>query len=334
MLLPRGCPMYGLSHGCRQLAKYRVAVEKLRFPSKRPKFGGYKMSTKLRKSFVGHPSAILFSRISGEGVFQQPLALTLKMTVGILSERSGNNSSSGRSSRHYSPDSRKKDGANVVHQQLASESRSRFGPTIFRTATVTSKALDSFSDFEANREPATSSNRIYALVSISKTQQRGTSEEVSLMKNILLMTLFMLATLAWAAAQQFDSAPERNSGQAASPSSEAPGATQTQPSTPDGANQAGGGQASNAPVTEGCLGGSAPNFTITDKTGTSYRLNMPPNADTSKLASHVGESVQVQGDVKGADKPGNASIDVQGIGRGTGNCPASGSKDTEPPPKQ
>ena len=72
MLLPRGCPMYGLSHGCRQLAKYRVAVEKLRFPSKRPKFGGYKMSTKLRKSFVGHPSAILFSRISGEGVFQQP----------------------------------------------------------------------------------------------------------------------------------------------------------------------------------------------------------------------------------------------------------------------
>jgi len=154
------------------------------------------------------------------------------------------------------------------------------------------------------------------------------------MKNILLMTLFMLATLDWAAAQQFDSAPERNSGQAASPSSEAPGATQTQPSTPGSANQAGGGQASNAPVTEGCLGGSAPNFTITDKTGTSYRLNMPPNADTSKLASHVGESVQVQGDVKDAGKPGNASIDVQGIGRGTGNCPASGSKDTQPPPKQ
>ena len=98
--------------------------------------------------------------------------------------------------------------------------RANLGPVSAQQSSVRrqlrSKALDSFSDFEANREPATSSNTIYALVSISKTQQRGTSEEVSLMKNILLMTLFMLATLAWAAAQQFDSAPERNSGQAAS----------------------------------------------------------------------------------------------------------------------
>jgi len=155
------------------------------------------------------------------------------------------------------------------------------------------------------------------------------------MKSILVVTLFMLATLAWAAAQQPGSAPERNSGQTTSPSSQAPGATQTQPSTPGSADQAGSrGQASNAPVTEGCLGGSAPNYTITDKTGTAYKLNMPPNADTSKLASHVGESVQVQGDVKDTGKPGNASIDVQAVGRGTGNCPASGSRDAQPPPKQ
>jgi hypothetical protein len=151
------------------------------------------------------------------------------------------------------------------------------------------------------------------------------------MKNTLVMTLFMLATLAWAAAQQPGSAPDRNSGQTASPSSQAPGATQTQPSSPGSADQ---GQTSNAPITEGCLGGNAPNYTITDKTGTAYKLNMPPNADTSKLASHVGESVKVQGDVKDAGKPDNASIDVKAIGPGTGNCPASGSKDTQPPPKQ
>jgi hypothetical protein len=30
------------------------------------------MSRKLRESFVGHPDAILFCRISREGVFQQP----------------------------------------------------------------------------------------------------------------------------------------------------------------------------------------------------------------------------------------------------------------------
>jgi hypothetical protein len=151
------------------------------------------------------------------------------------------------------------------------------------------------------------------------------------MKNVLVMTLFMLATLAWAAAQQPSSASNPNSGQTTSPSSQARGASQTQPSSPD---QAGRGQTSNAPVTEGCLGGSPPNYTVTDKTGNVYKLNMPPNADTSKLASHVGESVQVQGDVKDAGKQGNASIDVQAIGRGTGNCPASGSKDTQPPPKQ
>lgn len=149
-------------------------------------------------------------------------------------------------------------------------------------------------------------------------------------KSIFVITLSMLAMLAWAAAQQPGSAPQQNNGQTTSPGSQAPGTTQTQPSTPGGASQA--GSRSNAPVTEGCLGGSAPNFTIKDKSGTAYKLNMPPNADTSKLAAHVGESVQVQGDLKDTGTP-NASIDVQAIGRGTGTCPGSGSRDTQPQPK-
>jgi len=130
------------------------------------------------------------------------------------------------------------------------------------------------------------------------------------MKKILVITLFMLATLAWAAAQQPGNPPDRSGGQ--------PGSQ---------------GQAANAPVTEGCLGGSDPNFTITDKAGTTYKLNIPPSADTSKLGQHVGESVAVAGNVN-AGKAGNASIDVQGIGRGTGKCPASGSSGPQPPPKQ
>ena len=155
------------------------------------------------------------------------------------------------------------------------------------------------------------------------------------MKNMLVVTLFMLATLAWAAAQQPGSAPEGTSGQATSPSSQAPGAsqpqTQSQPSTQGNADQsAPQGQAPSAPVTEGCLGGSDPNYTITDKTGATYKLNMPANADASKLASHMGESVQVLGDVKDTGKAGMASIEVQGIGRGTGKCPSS----TQSPPKQ
>jgi hypothetical protein len=61
----------------RQLALTGVAVEKVQFPPKQPKFGGYKMPRKLRKSFVELPNAILFLRISRERVFQQPQALTL-----------------------------------------------------------------------------------------------------------------------------------------------------------------------------------------------------------------------------------------------------------------
>jgi hypothetical protein len=151
------------------------------------------------------------------------------------------------------------------------------------------------------------------------------------MKNVLVLTLFMLAALAWAGAQQPGSTPDQNSGQTTPPSAQAPNPGQTQPSTPGSADQA--GQASNAPVTEGCLGGSDPNYTITDKAGTAYKLNLPPKANGSTLASHVGESVQVKGDLKDTGKPG-ASIEVQAIGRGTGNCPAGGSKDTPPPPKQ
>ena len=155
------------------------------------------------------------------------------------------------------------------------------------------------------------------------------------MKKMLVIPLFMLATLVWAAAQQPGSTPDRGSQPPTSPSSQAPGVNPSQPSTPGSADQAGSqGQASNAPVTEGCLSGSAPNYAITDKAGTTYKLNIPPNADTSKLASHLGESVQVLGNVKDAGKQGNASIDVQGIGRGAGKCPASGSTGAQPPPRQ
>jgi hypothetical protein len=52
-----------------------VGVEKVHFPPKQPKLGGYKMSRKLRKLFVGHPSAILILRISREGVFQHAQAI-------------------------------------------------------------------------------------------------------------------------------------------------------------------------------------------------------------------------------------------------------------------
>jgi len=141
------------------------------------------------------------------------------------------------------------------------------------------------------------------------------------MKKMLVITLFMVATVAWVAAQQPGSIPEQ-SGQAASPSAQVPGTSPSQ------------APAASPTVTEGCLGGSNPNYTITSASGTTYKLNIPPTADTSKLASHVGESVNVAGNVNDSGKGGSSTIDVQGIGRGTGNCPAGGAKAPQTPPKQ
>ena len=149
------------------------------------------------------------------------------------------------------------------------------------------------------------------------------------MRSVLVLGLFMLATLGWEMAQQ----PETSGGQATSPSSQTPSASQSQnPSAPGSASQ-GSAQsgADNLPITEGCLGGTSPNFTITDKAGTTYKLNFPPNADASSLASHLGESVQIMGTVMNGAGAGKASsIDVSKIGRGTGSCPASGSKQPNP----
>ena len=140
------------------------------------------------------------------------------------------------------------------------------------------------------------------------------------MKKTFAITVFMLATLAWAMAQQTGSPtaqqPGSMAGQSGQAAPQAPGTAPVQ-------------DPSAASVVEGCLGGSNPNYTITDASGTTYKLNIPPTADTSKLAAHVGESVNVAGHMNGG-----SAIDVQGIGKGTGTCPAGASKGVQPPPKQ
>jgi hypothetical protein len=157
------------------------------------------------------------------------------------------------------------------------------------------------------------------------------------MKKILMTSLFMLATLAWAAAQQPGSMGTGSTGQTTSSSSQA-GASQQQPSTSGAAGQEAGqsgmpgggsrGEMANPTVTEGCLGGSSPNYTITDASGTTYKLNIPPGTDASKLAAHVGESVNVAGNANSGSTP---SIDVRGIGKGTGTCPPGAPSSAQPP---
>src|ERR1035437_2104179 len=59
-----------------QNVKWPVGVEKVHFLQNSRNLGDRKCLGKSRKSFVGHPDAILFLRISREGVFQQPRLVT------------------------------------------------------------------------------------------------------------------------------------------------------------------------------------------------------------------------------------------------------------------
>jgi hypothetical protein len=61
-----------------------VGVEKVHFSQNSQNLGDRKCLGKLRKSFVGHPSAILFLRISREGVFQQPRLFSPAVAVVLL----------------------------------------------------------------------------------------------------------------------------------------------------------------------------------------------------------------------------------------------------------
>jgi len=57
-----------------------------------------------------------------------------------------------------------------------------------------------------------------------------------------------------------------------------------------------GAPASGQTTVEGCLQGSDGNYTLTDKSGTTYQLQ----GDTSKLSAHVGHEVQITGSTTSA----------------------------------
>jgi len=108
------------------------------------------------------------------------------------------------------------------------------------------------------------------------------------MRKTLLLAMILLVFAAWAVAQQEAPSPNdptRNDSQA------------SQPAT----------GASSMDSIEGCLGGSASGFTVTDKAGTTYQLLLPASADSAKLSQHVGEEVRATGAVSNAAGSPSAS---------------------------
>lgn len=81
------------------------------------------------------------------------------------------------------------------------------------------------------------------------------------MKRIILLSSILLLTTAWAVAQ-YGSQSSSTSGSDMSKT-----------------------------TIEGCLAGSDGNYTLTDKSGTTYQLA----GDTAKLQNHVGHTIQVTG---------------------------------------
>ena len=148
------------------------------------------------------------------------------------------------------------------------------------------------------------------------------------MRKTLISVSILLLCAAFAVAQRpsttTPSAPATGS-QPTAPGEQATPATPAAPGAPAAAMP----NTDDINVIEGCLGGSSPNFTVTDKTGTSYKLDIPPGADASVLSKHIGESVQVQGNVTKSNATSDSgmksggNIAVMRIGKGASPCSGS-----------
>lgn len=134
------------------------------------------------------------------------------------------------------------------------------------------------------------------------------------MRKLSLLTAVLLLSCAWAVAQTSPSAtdssqapssaqPSTQSPSSTSPSSTSPSATMPSEQKPDTSATGAGSEKGSA--VEGCLSGSAGNFTLTDTSGTTYQLA----GDTSKLSDHVGHQIRVWGDTasSGASATGSTA---------------------------
>ncbi len=58
---------------------------------------------------------------------------------------------------------------------------------------------------------------------------------------------------------------------------------------------------------EGCLGGAAGNYTVTDKAGMVYKLQLADDSQNAAIDKLVGQEVRVKGTVANANEPDSAA---------------------------
>ena len=113
------------------------------------------------------------------------------------------------------------------------------------------------------------------------------------MRKTVLLTIVLLLSAAWLAAQQISPEPGSSSYNAAHAVGDTGAdwvAAQVNQST-GGTNAPQGALPGNQTTVEGCLSGSDGNYALTDKSGNTYQLS----GDNSMLRDHVGHDVQVTG---------------------------------------
>ena len=112
------------------------------------------------------------------------------------------------------------------------------------------------------------------------------------MTKALMLAAVLLLSVAWLQAQQDPQASPSNPG-----------------SGQGNASQTGSGSET---TVQGCLQGSSGNFTLTDKSGTTYQLA----GDTSKLTEHVGHEVKIKGATSASSSAGSSSTPPSGAAAG------------------
>ena len=151
------------------------------------------------------------------------------------------------------------------------------------------------------------------------------------MRKTSLITAILLLSAVWAVAQTSPSSSPQSSTpdassqqQPTSPSSTSPS---QQPAAPDASStttQTTQTSSDSANSIEGCLNGSAGNWTLTDQSGKTYQLS----GDTSKLSDHVGHQVRIMGTDNSSSASSSGSTGSSPSSSATGASSSSGSQPT------
>jgi|SRR5579863_3121580 len=121
----------------------------------------------------------------------------------------------------------------------------------------------------------------------------------------ILLIFTLLSCTAWMVAQSTPSSsasPDTSSGASQSSAGQA---TPAQPSSGQSGSDASQGSMNSGSETtiRGCLNSSGGGYSLTDASGTTYQLQ----GDTSKLASHVNNEVELKGTASGASSAGSSA---------------------------